>query len=237
MEANLSADPVAVTLYVDPSCPFAWITSRWLLEVAQHRLLDLRLQVMSLSVLNEGREVSESYRSRNAKGWGPVRVCIAAARDHGDNELEPWYREFNDRAWGPTRVAAAVQERHGHQALSDFYTAIGTRIHQQQNKDHDAVIAAALAEAGLPADLAEQAGDTQFDPLLRATHKHVESLVGEELGTPVIAFGEAAFFGPVCTSIPRGDDAVTLFEAVQLASAIPQFTELKRARTSPLSYQ
>jgi len=207
MEASSPADPIAVTLYIDPSCPFAWITSRWLLEVAQHRPLDVRFQVMSLSVLNEGRE------------------------------LEPWYREFNDRAWGPVRVAAAVQERHGHQALSQFYTALGGRIHTQQNKDHAVVVPAALIEAGLPADLAEAAGGTQFDSLLRATHKQVESLVGEELGTPVIVFGEAAFFGPVCTSIPRGSDAVTLFEVTRLAASIPQFTELKRGRTSPLSYQ
>jgi hypothetical protein len=207
MEANPLAAPVAVTLYIDPSCPFAWITSRWLLEVSRHRPLDLRFQVMSLSVLNEGRE------------------------------LEPWYREFNDRAWGPARVAAAVQEGHGHQALSDFYTAIGTLIHTQQNKDHAVVVPAALVEAGLPAELAEQAGGTGFDPVLRATHKQVQALVGEELGTPVIVFGDVAFFGPVCTSIPRGDAAVTLFDAVRLAASIPQFTELKRARTSPLSYQ
>jgi hypothetical protein len=206
MEASAHPETVAVTLYIDPSCPFAWITSRWLLEVARQRSLDLRFQVMSLSVLNEGRE------------------------------LEPWYREFNDRAWGPARVAAAVQEGHGHQALSDFYTALGTRIHLQQNKDHAVVVPAALAEAGLPADLAEQAGGSDFDPLLRANHKQVEGLVGEELGTPVIAFGEVAFFGPVCTSIPTGSDAVTLFEAVRLAVSIPQFTELKRGRTSPLSF-
>src|SRR3954469_10041133 len=114
MEANPLAAPVAVTLYIDPSCPFAWITSRWLLEVSRHRPLDLRFQVMSLSVLNEGRE------------------------------LEPWYREFNARPGGPARVPAALREGHGHQALSDFYPAMGPLIDTQQKKGHAVVVPAAL---------------------------------------------------------------------------------------------
>jgi hypothetical protein len=200
-----------VTLFIDPSCPFAWITSRWLLDVAQQLPVHVTFRVMSLSVLNENRE------------------------------LDPWYRQFNDRAWGPARVAAAVQHHHGAEALAAFYAEFGTRNHTHDRKDNAVNVPAALAAVGLPAelaDLADPAHGTAYDQILRDTHAEVQKAVGAELGTPVIVFGEngTAFFGPVCTAIPRGAEAVALFHAVRSAAAIPAFTELKRGRADALDY-
>jgi len=208
MEAELTRSTStrsAVRLYVDPVCPFAWITSRWLREVTGVRPVDAELRLMSLSVLNEHRE------------------------------LEDWYRAFNDRAWGPARVAAVVQRDHP-QAFSAFYDAFGQRRHPGAQRDDAALLAAALAEAGLPAQLADAAADTTLDPLLRAANAEVEALVGEESGTPVVVVDGAAFFGPVSTAILRGEDAGRVFDAVRTLAAHPDVTELKRARTRALSF-
>jgi hypothetical protein len=207
MEDNFADVPaVTVTAYVDPSCPFAWITSRWLLEVARLRPITLRFEVMSLAVLNEHRD------------------------------LEPWYREFNDRAWGPARVCTAAAAHHGPAALACLYPALGRRIHDQGDKDFDGVIPAALAEAGLPADLAEVADRSDVDHQMRASTARAQQLVGEDLGTPTIVFDEVAFFGPVLTSIPRGDEALRVFDGARLLAGCRAFSELKRVRADDLSF-
>lgn len=201
MEDNLASRPaVQVVCYFDACCPFAWITSRWLLEVERLRPLDLSFRIMSLSVLNEHREI------------------------------EPWYREFNDRAWGPARVCTAAEVNHGTEVLRDLYTALGTRIHTQGNKDYDTVIAEALDELGLPASLAEAASSDEFDAALRARHQAAQDAMGEEGGTPLITLDGSTFFGPVLSSIPKGEQAVRVFEAVRTLAGTEPFAEMKRAR-------
>ncbi|AEI12695.1 mycothiol-dependent nitroreductase Rv2466c family protein [Cellulomonas gilvus] len=197
-----STTPV-VDFWFDPACPWAWMTSRWIDEVAQHRDIEVRWHVMSLSVLNEGRaDLPERYVRLMAEGWAPVRVLVAAARDHGPQVLKP------------------------------LYDAIGTRRHPGGRTDGDAILAEALAEVGLPAELAAVGATTEVDDLLRASHAEAIALVGDEVGTPVVAIDGVGYFGPVVTPAPTGQAALDLFDGLVLMTRVPGFYELKRTRTS-----
>ncbi|MDT0194130.1 DsbA family protein [Arthrobacter sp. AB6] len=187
--------------WFDPLCPFAWITSRWIGEVEAVRDIATEWHVMSLAVLNEGRD------------------------------LEPSYRESMDNAWGIVRVIIAAQEEHGKDTVKALYDAMGTLIHEQGEKDRDTVIRKALAECGLPATLAGAATTDAYDRQLRASHGEGISLVGQDVGTPVVAFNGTAFFGPVLTRIPRGEEAGKLWDATTVIASYPHFFELKRSRT------
>ncbi|MGP0223012.1 MULTISPECIES: mycothiol-dependent nitroreductase Rv2466c family protein [unclassified Paenarthrobacter] len=187
--------------WFDPACPFAWITSRWIGEVEQVRGIETEWHVMSLSVLNEGRDLPEEYRALMDQSWGPVRVIIAA------------------------------QELHGSQYVKPLYDAMGEEIHHEGNKDRPSVIRKALAEVGLPAELARFAESEEYDAQLRASHEAGISLVGQDVGTPVVAFNGTAFFGPVLTRIPRGEDAGRIWDASVALAGYPHFFELKRSRT------
>ncbi|GAA4103843.1 DsbA family protein [Nonomuraea soli] len=195
-----------VDLWFDPFCPFAWITSRWLLEVEKVRPIEIQWHIMSLNVLNEDKDVPESYR-------GMIR-----------------------RAIEPVRVATAVDQRFGQQAMADFYTAFGTRWHNEaRNKDRSKlgdVLVEALEAAGLDASLAEAAHVTDYDEQLRKSHHAGIELVGQEVGTPVVAVEGNAFFGPVLSRIPRGEDAGRLWDGVLAVTGYEFFYELKRSRTT-----
>jgi 2-hydroxychromene-2-carboxylate isomerase len=187
--------------WFDPLCPWAWIASRWVLEVEKVRPLHARWHVMSLAVLNEGKDVPEKYKKSQALAWGPVRVCIAA------------------------------EQRFGPDVLLPLYTALGTWIHQDKTEPSRAVIEAALAEAGLPVDLADAMDDTSYDAAVRASHHEGMDRVGYDVGTPVISVNGVSFFGPVVSPIPRGEVAAKLWDGVLAVAGTDGFFELKRSRT------
>ena len=200
------SERASVEMWFDPICPWAWITSRWLLEVEKVRPVEIRFRVMSLSVLNDGRDLPEEYVEMLRTGWGPVRLCIA------------------------------VEEKHGAAAVRDLYTALGTRIHLGRTEVGPELYAAALTDVGLDPALAGVAAGTEYDEALRASHNAGMKPVGTDVGTPVIhapgpVAGETvAFFGPVLTPAPKGEAAGRLWDGVLLVAATPGFYELKRSR-------
>jgi 2-hydroxychromene-2-carboxylate isomerase len=187
--------------WFDPSCPWAWLTSRWILEVEKVRPVRTHWHVMSLSVLNAGRDdLPEKYKTGLAAMWGPVRLCVAA------------------------------EARHGESALLPLYTALGNRRHREKAEWDEETFVAALAEAGLDADLVGAAFSTEYDDAVRASHADGIGRVGMDVGTPVVAVGDTAFFGPVVTPTPRGEAAARLWDGVLLVAGTPGFYELKRTR-------
>ena len=188
--------------WFDPACPFAWVTSRWVLEAEKVRNIDVHFHVMSLAVLNENRDISDDYRKRLATAWGPVRVAIAAAQAHGDEVLAP------------------------------LYTAMGTRIHNEKIEDRSR---RDRADAGRAWDCRQNwprpPTSTEYDDALRASHHAGMDAVGDDVGTPTIHINGTAFFGPVITRIPRGEEAGELWDAAVRLASFPYFFELKRTRT------
>ena len=199
--AEIPAAPTAVDFWFDPLCPWAWMTSRWLLEAAAVRNLEPRFHVMSLAVLNEDKDIPQDYRDMLADAWGPVRVAIAAEAKDGPEVLLP------------------------------LYTALGNRIHLEGRPIDRALVVEALEEVGLPTDLADAMESDEHDEALRASHQRALDLVGQDVGTPVIAVDGTAFFGPVVTPAPKGEDAGRLWDGVLLVAGTPGFYELKRSRT------
>jgi protein-disulfide isomerase-like protein with CxxC motif len=191
-----------VDFWFDPLCPWAWITSRWMLEVEKVRPVDVRWHVMSLAVLNENKDdLSERYQELMIKAWGPVRVCVAAEQKYGAETVLP------------------------------LYTAIGNRFHNDKAERNRETMEAALTEVGLPAELADAMTSTEYDEQVRASHAEGIDRVGYDVGTPVISVGQMSVFGPVVSPIPRGEDAGKLWDGVLLLAGIDGFFELKRSRT------
>ncbi|WP_405390826.1 DsbA family protein [Streptomyces sp. NBC_01102] len=208
-ENSTSNGRTPADFWFDPLCPWAWMTSRWMLEVEKVRDVEVRWHVMSLAVLNENRldELPEEYRDMLAtKAWGPVRVVVAAREKHGDEVVGP------------------------------LYTAMGTRFHNKGEGPTREAVVASLEDVGLPVELADYADSDAYDTQLRASHQEGIDKVGQDVGTPVISVpgpdGEQiAFFGPVVTPAPKGEDAAKLWDGTLLVASIPGFYEIKRTRT------
>jgi len=198
--------------WFDPLCPFAWITSRWMLEVEKVRDVDVDWHVMSLAYLNQDRDIPDGYRELLAPAWGPVRVL------------------------------AAAEERHGAGALLPLYTALGNRIHLDGRKLHEepdagrTLVEEAVAEAGLDADIVDAFDDRSYDHAVVKSHREGMDQVGDDVGTPTISVNGSAFFGPVISKIPRGEDAGRLWDGCVAVASFPYFYELKRTRTGDLDF-
>ena len=189
-----------VDMWFDPICPFAWITSRWLLEASQVRDIEVTWNVMSLAHLNR------------------------------DQEMDASRKESLNKSWTATRLIAAVKAKNGNEAVAALYTALGNRIHLQKEKVSDELLVAALADAGLPGDLISEAANEAWNLDVIESHERAISMVGNDVGTPVLAIGEAAFFGPVISPAPKGEAAGKLWDGFVLCLQTPEFFELKRAR-------
>jgi len=193
-----------VPFWFDPLCPWAWITSRWMLEVEKVRPVRVDWRIMSLAYLNliqhDGKGLTPEYLERMGKAWGPIRVVAAAAQEAGLGVLGP------------------------------LYTAIGTRFHNQGRRDDPKVIPEALAEVALPASLAAAADSTEFDDEIKRSHDEAFDVVGTDVGTPVIRIRGQAIFGPVVTPVPRGEAAGRLWDGIALVTETDGFFELKRTR-------
>jgi mycothiol-dependent nitroreductase-like protein len=192
-----------VDFWFDPLCPWAWITSRWMKEVELVRPVGVRWRLMSLTMLNERKDIPDDYRARIAKALGPVRVCMAAASENGDDVLDP------------------------------LYTALGTRFHNQKEPRERETVQRALGDVGLAPSLVEAMDSDALDGDIRASHAAGIDLVGDDVGTPIIKVDGAAIFGPVVTPIPRGEAAGKLWDGVRLLLGTDGFFELKRSRTRP----
>lgn len=190
-----------VDFWFDPTCPWCWMTSRWILDVEKIREIQVNWRPFSLSILNKGRDLSESYQ------------------------------KHMDESWAPARVAMAVAEKHP-EKLGDFYTAIGEEIHHNENKNNEYkdAIALALKNVDLPAELAEAGETDEFDSQLEASIKDAQKLVGDDVGVPIVAFNGTAFFGPVFSPAPQGEEAGKVFDAAVTLASYPGFFELKRSR-------
>lgn len=197
-QGNAAKTPV--DFWFDPICPWAWMSSRWLLEVEKVRPIAPAFHVMSLAYLNEGKDIPVDYREMLKTAWGPVRVCIAAAEAHGDDVLLP------------------------------LYTALGNRFHLDQAEKNRATVESALEEVGLPTSLADAMDTDEYDDLLKKSHHAGMDQVGMEVGTPVISVEGVAFFGPVVTPAPKGEAAGKLWDGVLLVAGTDGFYELKRTR-------
>lgn len=151
-------------------------------------------------------------------------------------DLPSDYADLMQRAWGPVRVLTAARLEHGREVLKPLYDAVGRRLHPDEREDWDEVLTESLAEVGLPVELLDAAASDVLDDAIKAEHHEGMDRVGDEVGSPVIAVGDVAFFGPVVSPAPTGEQALRLYDGVVAVASVDGFFELKRSRTRGLVY-
>jgi 2-hydroxychromene-2-carboxylate isomerase len=186
--------------WFDPLCPWAWMTSRWILEVEKVRDIEVEWNLFNLAYLNRDKDVSAEYKEKLVKSW----YC--------------------------TRVIAAVQKEKGREITLPLYTAISSRIHLKKMEVGEELFKEALTEVGLDPALANAMNDETFDASIIESHEHGIKMVGNDVGTPIIAIGDIAFFGPVISPAPKGEAAGKLWDGVVGVASYPGFFEIKRSR-------
>jgi len=191
-----------VTVWLDPVCPFSWNTARWLDAVAEKTGLAIDWQLMSLAVLNEGRELPPAQQARMRDSLQVGRLMAAIAREQGT-----------------TGWTAA-------------YFAFGERYFDRSEPINDSLIAHVLNTAGVLDATAAAISDTSLDELVRHQHRAGQDALGETGGSPILRIDGHTFFGPVLTALPDAEATTALFQAVGTLAATPQFTQLQRPRTA-----
>lgn len=197
----------SVELYLDPICPFAWVTSRWLLAAAADTGREVTLRQMSLAVLNENREMDPAQQAKMGRSRRIGRVFAAAVANGGPD------------------------------AFTGLYDALGTQIHTGGRELTDDIVNEALASRGMDPALADALDDPSWDAAVRTSHQHSQDLLGGEGGSPILAVGDVGYFGPVLTSIPAPDAGTALLDAVVTAASTPGFAVLQRPYQGPPSFQ
>jgi 2-hydroxychromene-2-carboxylate isomerase len=206
-----------VEFFFDPVCPWAWITSRWVDEVAKQRSYDVTWRFISLRMINE--EI----------GYGP--------------DSEPW-REAHAAGGRVLRAAAYAREKAGNEAVAGLYTAVGTALHKNGQRggfveNTTYYLVDVLSRARLDPDWANGADNEDFDAILREETDLAFSRTGKGVGTPILTFrpgqpNEGSFFGPVISRSPRGAEALRLWDAVETLATTSGLAELKRSlRSAP----
>lgn len=196
----------AVRFYFDPACPFAWAASRWLVGAAAHRDVDIEWRQMSLAVLNEGTDVPEQQRHH-----------MDVSRKLG-------------------RVLAAAYDHVGDAALGPLYTALGQRVHHQDEPVTTVMVAAALTDSGLDPSMATSIDDPTYDSSVRVAHQESQDNLGDTGGSPIICIDGHCFLGPVLTAIPAPAEGDKLFDALVTVAATDAFAQLQRPHSGPPTF-
>jgi len=222
----------SIEFFFDPMCPFAWVTSRWVQEVRTQRDVEVTWRFISLEEVNATKFTEDEERV--ARGEDP--------------QLPPQYRGISRLGNRLLRVAAALRDAEGNQAVEAFYTSVGTQLHNEglsreiwDGADPDETFDRLVTTAGVSADLVRDADDDRWGKVVRAETELALARTGDDVGTPIITWDldradESSLFGPVISRIPRGEEALRLWDAVETVALTPGIAEFKRSLRAPLDF-
>ena len=201
-----------INFYVDPVCPFCWLTSKWVRMVAAQRDYTVDWRFISLRLLNSHIDYDAHFPTEYEAGHTAGLRLL--------------------------RVLARTRNEHGGAVIGPLYESLGTAIHDQQVDGGQGYVGTRefltpiLSEQGLPEDLVDALDDELLDTAVQAETDEALALTGKDVGTPIIHFDPpdgVAFFGPVVSREPSQDQAVELWDHVVGLARFPGFAELKRS--------